>query len=89
MRAEWTGCISPTGSAIKAGSPDGGGRVTLDVPETGMDAFAALLAMRGLPLRIVVEVADDVYPPDDVHDRDVDDERGRWTDPAFGGLSPM
>lgn len=60
--ALWTGSISPTGSALKTGGPDGGARVSFDIPEDGMAAYPELVLMRGKPLRISVVVDDGPLP---------------------------
>lgn len=55
----WLGAIAATTGAVKSGGADGGGRVTIDIPD---DAFAtivgSLIALRGRPIRVAL-VADD------------------------------
>lgn len=51
-------CISERETAIQcSGGLAGGGRVTLDVPESHIGALAALMALRRLPLIVDIRVA--------------------------------
>lgn len=55
----WVGAIAQRSGAIKTGSADGGGHITLDIPEDAInDIVADLFALRGRPVRIAI-VADD------------------------------
>jgi len=75
--AIWTGSISPTGSALKTGGPDGGARVSFDIPEDGMAAYLELVLMRGKPLIISVCEADEPVPFDEPDDRKAQAEDAR------------
>ena len=57
--AEWLGAIAQTRGALQvSGDIEGGGRVTLEIPENQLGRALALAAMRGQTLRIRVEVVD-------------------------------
>ena len=88
----WLGNIAATTGAIKSGGADGGGRVTLDIPDNAFAGIVAqLIALRGRTVRVAI-VADDAKadPPDDDHDDldafDLDDhdDGSRWNDDADG-----
>lgn len=56
-RVTWLGAITDRATAIQAsGALEGGGRVTLDVPDDAAGALSALIGMRRRVLRITVEV---------------------------------
>ena len=56
-RVVWLGAITDRATAIQAsGALEGGGRVTLDVPDDATGALGALIGMRRHMLRITVEV---------------------------------
>lgn len=87
----WLGNIAATSGAVKSGGADGGGRVTLDIPDNAFGGIvAALIALRGRPVRVAI-VADDAaaQPADDDADEldalDLyDDDGSRWNDDADG-----
>ena len=55
--------ISDRKTAIqRSGLLEGGGAVTLDLPETELGALAALLPLARVPLRITVEVDTETTP---------------------------
>ena len=71
MRAEWIGSISASTNGVSFNSRDGGARVMLDIPDNALDAALTLAAMRGMALRVTVEVdgapsyAEDDYAEDE------------------------
>lgn len=50
------GSIADTSTAIKVSGAREGLRLTLDIPETDIDAYLPLVALRGYPLRITIEI---------------------------------
>lgn len=48
--------IADTASAIKVSGSKDGLRLTLDLPESEIDAYLPLLALRGYPLRLTIEI---------------------------------
>ena len=69
-RVTWLGNIATTTGAVKSGGADGGGRVTLDIPDDAFaDIVADLIALRGVAVRVTI-VADDapVYGRRDMAD---------------------
>lgn len=64
MKIELVGSISDSTSAIKrSGKLAGGGSIVLDVPETHVNVLAALMPLVLLPLRITIEVLDEMVDP--------------------------
>jgi hypothetical protein len=56
LRVEFYGSISGTASAIRFGGMKDGARIQIDIPESEVVAALKVTALRGIPLKITIDV---------------------------------